>query len=99
VGRHFVHTLSAAGGAEAAFFTGVRHKAFVLTSLTPEPSKPVSQNPTAKIGFDFLINMGRKGASIGILLRGHEESLEILLNRAIENRPFRLMPEIGSRKC
>jgi len=95
VGRHFVHPFSAAGGAEAAFLTGEGDKALVLTRLTPQPSKPVGQNPTAKISFDLLINAGREGTPIRIPLRDRKERLEILLDRPVENRPFRLVPKVG----
>lgn len=99
MGRQFVHPLAAARGAEAAFFTGEGDKAFVLTRLTPEPSKPVGQNPATKVGFDFLINMRRKGPSVGIFLRGRKERLEILLDRPVKNGTFRLMPDRGDRSC
>ena len=96
VGGQFVHPPAAAGGAEASALTREGDKPLRFTRLTPKACKPVSQNPTTKVGLDLLINVGRQRASGGVSLGDGQERLEILLDRPVENRPLRFMPGMES---
>jgi hypothetical protein len=86
MGRRARHPPAATRRTKRAAFAGKRKKTIFVTTLAPQPKKPVFQNPTFQIGPKFGLDETRNRA--GTLLMQPEKRLELFSDHRVQQRMF-----------